>query len=71
MKLIERKKRDRSCFYTIQPTHGGNRNEFLTLRYDFLGEVKKTAYIFFGEHNIDVKRDLLAKILRKARNESK
>ena len=38
---------------------------------DFLGEIKKTACIFFGEHLIDVNRDLLARMLRKARNEPK
>ena len=72
MKIIERKKRERSCFYTMQAgMRAGIQGEFMSFRYDFLGDIKKSACIFFGEHCIDVKRELLAKMLRKARNESK
>ncbi len=72
MKLIERKKRERSCFYIMQAgMRAGIQGEFMSMRYDFLGEIRKTACIFFGEHLIDVNRDLLARMLRKARNEPK
>ena len=72
MNIIERRKRERSCFYTMQAgTRAGFQGEFMSLRYDFLGEIKKSACIFFGDHFIDVNRDLLARMLRKARNEPK
>ena len=73
MKIIERRKTDRAIFYDIQPgLTQGIKNEFMSLHYEnYMGEVKKIACIFFGEHHIEMKRDLLAKMLRKARNESK
>lgn len=72
MKIIERKKRERSCFYTMQAgMRAGIQGEFMSMRYDFLGEIKKSACIFFGDNFIDMNRDLLAKMLRKARNEPK
>ena len=72
MKIIERRKRERSCFYIIQPgMRAVMQGEFMSLRYDFLGEIKKTACMIFSGQTIDVHRDLLAKMLKEARNESK
>lgn len=54
MKIIKRRKTDRAIFYDIQPgLTQGIENEFMSLRYDFLGEIKKTACIFSG--NITLK----------------